>query len=152
MTINYEAPSSILNSLYSCKGNFAPVISRFEINSPLLFGDSFDLITYGFSKGLLLTFIIYMDGKLTSRQITPKLTALNKRARKLNITTEELVRQIIVDSQTKTGPVKIELEKLLDQAIAFFVHNYRNNPEGIFTLINRLSLDGLHKKWDFIII
>lgn len=152
MIIDYEVPSSVLKSLYSCKGNLAPMISKFEINSELLFVDSEDLITYGFSKGQLLSIIIYMDEKLNHRQINPKLIALNKTASKLNITTEELVRKIIVQSQTEKLPVKIgntKLEKLLDQAIAFIVHNYRVNPDGVCQLINRISLDGVPQKMEF---
>lgn len=144
MIMHYKVPSSVFKSLYSCKGNLAPMISKFEINSELLYVDSEDLITFGFSRGQLLSTIIYMDEELNHRQIYLKLNALNKTASKINITTEELVRNIIFQSQKEKLPGKIgniKPEKLLGQAIAFFVHNYRVNPDGIFHLINKLSLD-----------
>ncbi|MED4400226.1 hypothetical protein [Metabacillus fastidiosus] len=142
MTIDYEVPSSVLNSLYACKGNLAPVISRF--NPELFYVEEGinHLINNGFSNGLLLSFIIFTDKKLNSRQVIVKLNALNKTARKLNFTIEDFVKLIIFHIQQTDTTITLEnikLEVLFDYAISFFVHNYRTNPEGIFALINRLN-------------
>ena len=81
-----------------------------------------------------------MDKNINSNQVAVKLASINERAIRLNITTESLVGLILLHvNRSETVLIDDTLvDSLFDEAISYFVYNYRTNPEGFFVLLNKL--------------